>query len=112
MSNIFARNLRAYREMAGFSQTDLAKYADTTRNAIANYEIGRSEPTFDVLCKIARVLGVNLSDILEDHAIPTYVRRMQVTDQESFLLDMFRNADPTYQGIALDILRAHQKEAK
>ena len=112
MSKIFAVNLRAYREMAGLSQADLAKYADTTRNAIANYETGRSEPGFDVLCKIAYVLGVTLNELLSEHTIPDYVRRVQVTDQESFLLDIFRKADATYQGIAIDILRAHQKEDK
>lgn len=112
MSKVFARNLRAYREMSGLSQTDLAKYADTTRNALANYETGRSEPSFDVLCKLAHVLGVSITDLLNAHEVPDYVRRVQVTDQESFLLDVFRNADPTYQGVALDILRAHQKGAK
>ena len=112
MSKNFARNLRAYRAMANLTQTDLAKACEITRAAVNNYELGRSEPSFANLCKMAAVLGVEVTDLISDSLIiPNYVRVAQVTDEESALLQLFREADPVYRSVAMDILRAH-KEGK
>lgn len=43
MSKLFAMKLKYFRELNGYTQSDLAKFAGTTRNMISNYEIGRSE---------------------------------------------------------------------
>ena len=110
MSKVFGDNLRAYRVMAHMTQSDLANAAGTTRSAVNNYESAKSEPSFDMLCKFAYVLGVDIPDLLTEHEIQNYVRRVQVTDREAFLLDVFRKADPTFQSAAIDILRAHPKE--
>lgn len=111
MSKNFARNLRAYRAMANMTQTDLAKACEITRAAVNNYELGRSEPSFENLCKMAAALGVDIADLLSDKpSTPDYVRMAQVTDEESALLQLFREADPVYRGVAMDILRAHKEE--
>ena len=109
MSKIFGDNLRTYREMARMSQQELADAVGTTRNSVSNYEIGRSEPNFESLCRFATVLGVDITDLINEHPFQNFVRKVQVTDEESLLLDLFRNADPTYRNVALDILRAHRK---
>lgn len=111
MSKTFGKNLLAYRTMAGMTQEDLAKTAGITRNAVANYEVGRSEPKFEIACIFSRVLGVDLSDLLEEHTeYPNNIMRIQVTDEEHAMLQAFREADPIYRNVALDILRSHKKE--
>ena len=109
MSILFGKNLRTYRMMAGLTQEYLAKSAGVTRNAIANYESGRSEPNFEQLCVFSRTLGVEVSDLITEHLeYPQYVHRMQVTDDESALLQAYRDADPVYRNVVLDILRSHK----
>lgn len=107
MSNTFAKNLRAYRMLAGMTQADLAKATDTTRSSINNYEAAKSEPNFETLCLFARVLGVDITDLIQGQ-VPDFTRRMQVTDDESALLQAYRDADPVYRNVVLDILRSHK----
>lgn len=112
MSAIFAKNLKAYRTMNGMTQSDLANAAGLTRSAINNYESGKSEPKFDAMCKLANVLGVDVMQLRQSENIPTYIMKSLITDDEHALLAAFREADPVYQGVALDILRQHKRKAE
>ena len=113
MSQIFGENLRAYRLLARMTQLDLARATGITRSAVNNYEAGKSEPSFAVLCRFADILGVDITDLVaKNEKLPDYIRKVQVTERENYLLDIFRSADTTYQGIAIDILRLHQKEVR
>lgn len=109
MSKMFAENLRTYRQMANLTQEDLARSVSITRNAVANYESGRSEPNFEILCKFAEILGVDIMDLLSEGTVPDYMRRVQVTDEEWALLQAYREADPIYQTVAMDVLRSHKR---
>lgn len=110
MSKVFAKNLRFFRVNLELTQEELAKRVGTTRNTIANYELGRAEPSFEALCVLARELGVELDQLLmeQDYGVP-YIYTRQVTDQEAGLLDAYRKADPVYQTVAYDILKQHRK---
>ena len=109
MSKIFGDNLKTYRLMAKMTQLDLANSVGVTRNAIANYEVGRSEPNFETMCLLSAALGVDLNDLVRKHTPggePTI--RFQITEEEHGLIQAYREADPIYKGIALDILRTHK----
>ncbi len=113
MSKVFADNLKLYRNLLGMTQTDLAMSAGITRSAVNNYESAKSEPNFEVLCKFASILGVDIDDLITNsNKIPEFTRRALITEDERFLLDIYRNADPTYQNVAIDILRMHPKEGR
>lgn len=110
MSKIFAKNLKTFRVLAGMTQTDLAYIVGSTRSNINNYEHDHGEPSFEMLCKMADVLGISIVDLVTEHeTFPDFVRRYQLTDEESALIDAYREADPIYQGVALTILREHKK---
>lgn len=109
MSKTFAANLRAYRALAHMTQTDLAKAAGITRAMVNNYEQATSEPSFEALCRIATVLGVDVTDLIREGEIPDYVRKVQVTDDEAGLLQAYREAEPVYRTVAVEILRTHKK---
>ena len=113
MSKLFAENLRFFRSNLGITQEELAQRVGTNRNAIANYEQGRAEPSFQALCALCRELGVDANQLIteQDFGIP-YIYMRQVTDDEAALLDAYRKADEVYQGVALDILRSHKKVVK
>ena len=113
MSKTFAKNLKAFRMSAGLTQDELARRTGIARTAIANYESGRSEPTFTALCSLIGQLGVDADQLIteQDFGIP-YIYMRQVTDDEAALLDAYRKADEVYKGVALDILRSHKKVVK
>ncbi len=55
------------------SQVDLAKRAGVNRTYLSMIENGKSSPTFDVVVKIARSLGMSISDLLTDEKARNYV---------------------------------------
>ena len=111
MKKVFGSNLRAYRTAAGMTQLEFAKAVGITRSAVNNYELRGTEPTFELLCRMASVLGVEITDLITERSvIPNYVQRALVTDDEAAILQAYREAEPIYQGVALEILRQHRKE--
>ena len=113
MSKTFAKNLRFFRTNLGITQEELARRAGVTRNAIANYESGRTEPSFEALCFFCGELGVDADQLLteQDYTKP-YIYTRQVTDDEAAFLDFYREADEVYQNVAVDILKQHKKVKK
>lgn len=108
--SIFGENLKYYRNLLGMVQEDFAKSMGVTRSTLANYESGRSEPSFAFVCKAASVLGVSIEQLLTNYVSEEYTRRLLVTDEESELVRVFREADPVYRNVAMDILRSHRRQ--
>lgn len=61
----FARLLRELREKAGMSVAELATRADMTREAVRLYELGRRQPTWDAVQRLAAALATS-TDSLRD----------------------------------------------
>lgn len=60
----FAGNLRKFRELKGWTQTELAKEAGLTQSWISHFEAGRRKPTLDTLQKLTSALGCTLEELL------------------------------------------------
>ncbi len=56
--------IKHYRLSAGLSQAGLAEKADLNTNTYAKIERGESEPITSTLKKLAKALGVSVSDLL------------------------------------------------
>lgn len=65
---IFARNLRAARRAKGLSQEELAHRADLDRTYISSLERRIYSATIDVVDRLASVLGMEASDLLQRSA--------------------------------------------
>ena len=52
------------RKAAGMSRGDLARLADTTAATIHNWEIGATSPQFDFLARAAKVLNIEIGDVV------------------------------------------------
>lgn len=61
--DVFSKRLKAERQLAALKQTDLADALHTTGAAISTYENGR-EPDYDMLVRIANLLGVSTDYLL------------------------------------------------
>ena len=56
---MFSRTLKDLREDSDTTQEQLAKILHITRSTLSMYEIGRREPPFDILIKIADHFNVS-----------------------------------------------------
>ena len=61
---IFSKNLRYYREKAGFTQAQIAKKLDMNPKAYSTYETEKNTPTFDKLLSLCEVLNTNPNALL------------------------------------------------
>ncbi|MEN8908380.1 MAG: helix-turn-helix transcriptional regulator, partial [Clostridiales bacterium] len=62
----FSKNLKFLRESKGELQTELAKSIGVSRQTIGGYELGRNEPSFKILKKIASHYNVSIDYLLNN----------------------------------------------
>lgn len=101
----FADNLKTYREAKHWSQRKLALQVGLSHGLIALYEQGKRIPSFDSLCLLADTLGVTLTDLVSNDE-PTLIAEEQMAEQR--MLRAWREADPTYRQVVLEILESHR----
>jgi len=66
MASIISKNIRRIRKEKGISQDRLSKEADLALNTVVKIETGESpNPTVETLQKIAKALGVSISDLFK-----------------------------------------------
>lgn len=64
MKNQFPQRLRQLRQARGITQADLGRYLHYKHTAVANYESGRNQPSFDDLLKLADYFAVSTDFLL------------------------------------------------
>ena len=90
----FAKNLKKYRKQNKFSQIELAKVLNYGYTAIANYESGRNEPSFDDLIMLAHTLHVTPNDLIG----------FSDTEKDRIFLASFKRLLPEHQKIICDMI--------
>lgn len=63
--------LKQLREKAGFSQEQLAEQLHVTRQAISKWELGKAEPSIDVLLQLASIYDVTLDYLIKGQELYT-----------------------------------------
>ncbi len=58
-------NIKKYRKKLGLTQVELSIQADISTYYVSDLEIGRRNPSLDVLCKIADALKVEAFELLK-----------------------------------------------
>jgi len=66
----FGANVRRERLKAKLTQAELAKAAEVAQGAISMTELGETAPTLVLVCRIARSLKVEVSDLLSGVRLP------------------------------------------
>ena len=70
MDNYIGYNIKFYREKAKLTQTELADKINKNIRTLQHYEKGDIAPTFDIIKKIAEILGVSPYDIVRNAKAP------------------------------------------
>lgn len=58
------KNIKNFREQKGISQSELAEILNVTRQAVSNWETGKTQPDIDTLHKIADILEVSIDELI------------------------------------------------
>lgn len=69
-TNIISKYLQLLRKKHNYTQDELAKRLDISRQAVSKWETGTAIPDLEVLLKISKLYGITINDILEPN-IPT-----------------------------------------
>ncbi len=68
LATIVGRNIRRIRKQSGYSQARLARLARMSQPWICRLETGDENPTLASVTRIARALGVNVAQLLQNPA--------------------------------------------
>ena len=61
-------NLAYFRKLAGFTQQYVADALNLNRTTYTKYETGASEPSIEILKKIADIFDIDVASLLEDES--------------------------------------------
>ena len=64
MTCLFNERLKELREEKCLYQADLAKILNVSKSTISGWEIGRNQPSYDMLIDIARYFDVSIDYLL------------------------------------------------
>jgi transcriptional regulator with XRE-family HTH domain len=122
-----AQRLRSLREAAGLSQDQFALIAGVSRNAVSQWEAGRTRPATDRLVLIARSLGVAMEDLLspraqvrgrllsaarglfDDHAADEVTIKL-ICETSDVRRDVFDATYASRDDLLLDLFHEHEQE--
>ena len=82
----FNERLKAYRKKAGLSQEQFASALNVKQYNVSDYEVGRSEPSIELLIKIAKILEISIDELLGNDNAP-----LSVEGKEKKLLEVINN---------------------
>ena len=76
-TNIISKYLQLLRKKHNYTQDELAKKLDISRQAVSKLETGAAIPDLEILLKISKLYGITINDILEPN-----ISTKKITDFE------------------------------
>lgn len=101
--NIISRYLQFLRKSHNYTQDDLAKRLEISRQAVSKWETGATLPDLEVLLKISKIYGITINDILEPKIQPQRIADFEQipTIPENELKEALKQSDAISLVIAL-----------
>lgn len=65
LREVFATNLRRWRQVRGLSQDDLAYEAEVSRSYLSQLETGSHDASLKIVDRLAKALGVEPAELLK-----------------------------------------------
>ena len=69
-TNIISRYLQFLRKSRCYTQVDLAKRLNVSRQAVSKWETGTTVPDLETLLKLSKLYDITINDILEPKILP------------------------------------------
>ncbi len=101
--NAIAKYLQFLRKSHDYTQEDLARKLDISRQAVSKWETGTTIPDLEILLKISKLYNITINDILEPNIQPQRITDFEQisTIPEKELREMLRQFDTNSLVIAL-----------
>lgn len=101
--NIISKYLQFLRKSHNYTQDDLAKKLDISRQAVSKWETGTAIPDLEVLLKISKLYNITINDILEPKVQPKKITDFEQisTISEKELKEVLKQFDTNSLVIAL-----------
>lgn len=80
-NNTFGQNLRKLRLLKRLKLNELGKELDVTGSAISAWELGKKEPNFDMLLKVAKYFMVSTDYLLNHQVLVNENQKKEVVTQ-------------------------------
>jgi transcriptional regulator with XRE-family HTH domain len=102
--------IRELRNLAGFTQKELAEKLYKSESAVRMWELGKSEPDLLSVNALAELFSVS-ADVILGTDTPT-PEAPQLSEGEQLLLDMFRQIPEDQQKVFLEMGRVYANSLK
>ena len=101
--NIISKYLQFLRKSHNYTQDDLAKKLDISRQAVSKWETGTAIPDLEVLLKISKLYNITINDMLEPKVQPKMITDFEQisTISEKELKEVLKQFDTDSLVIAL-----------
>ena len=89
------KNLRAIRMAKGFTQAEVARELNISRQAYYNYETGKREADYETLLRLGEFLGVSVEELIRDNPetlVSVYKKHVENMKKENAPDDEVRSA--------------------
>ena len=79
------KNIKKFREQKNISQSELAENLNVTRQAVSNWETGKTQPDIDTLHKIADMLEISIDELIygnkrTNNVVHNHIHNTNVTE--------------------------------
>lgn len=101
MMSRFPERLKELRKSRNISQQKLGAYLNYGYTAIANYESGRNEPSFDTLMKIAVFFDVTVDYLIGLSDEPMIMNSLSISEVQ--LLEIYRNLNDENKEVIMEM---------
>ena len=103
---VFAKNLSMYMERYAKSQRELAEIVGVAPSTFSEWINARKYPRIDKIELLANYFGILKSDLIEDKEEKNSPDKLQLTEGEKVILDLFRRVPEDQQQLVLQMIRA------
>lgn len=110
---VFAKNLTAYLARFNKSQREMAEIVGVSSSTFNDWANGRKYPRIDKIEFLANYFGIKKSDLIEEvEEKKESPSKVDLTEGERLLLDLFRQIPEEQQRVFLDMGRVFANSLK
>ena len=102
-----SERVKILRQKIAYNQSMVAEVLNTTREAYANYELGRREPSLEALVMMSKLYHVNIEYLLGECTLPYSLSDLD--DNRLKLVEAAFQMDDDFINILLSIIKYKQQ---
>lgn len=103
MTKQYAKVIKKYRKKRNLTQSELAKKIHSSQQAVARWELEKTEPNLDSLSELSKALNIPVSHFIDE----------AIASSEETFLALYRSLDATEQQQTIEfmeLLNRHKQE--